>query len=313
MSTIDDNGSTSDPATPRASGSEPAAAARYRDALLAGHGVVAERVLAEVGRRTDALTVLEDVMAPALHEIGALWKSGTIGIAEEHLASEWAWRHVDEVRRLFATAPARDCVAAVGTVSGEGHVLPARMVADALALDGWTVAFLGGSMPHDQWVRYARKRGADLVALSVSTAAGAEALRELARALKELDTPPAILAGGAAVNGGSPGDFGVDAIQTTLREGVRWARAWAVREGSEPPLETWLTHLGDRIRALRKARGWNQGALAEAAGMHRAYVSAVEGGKQNLTVGALLRLAGALGVTLPELLESPSVPDPAAS
>ena len=60
--------------------------------------------------------------------------------------------------------------------------------------------------------------------------------------------------------------------------------------------------LGRRIRSLRALRGWTQGDLAEASGLHRSYVSSVERGERNVGVENLVLLADAFGVTLAELL-----------
>ncbi len=42
--------------------------------------------------------------------------------------------------------------------------------------------------------------------------------------------------------------------------------------------------------------------LEDSANLDRTYISAVEHGKQNLTLGAVVRLADALGEDLPQLL-----------
>ena len=61
--------------------------------------------------------------------------------------------------------------------------------------------------------------------------------------------------------------------------------------------------LGARVRALREARDWSQEELAERAGLHRTYVSAVERGVRNPTVTVMARMAAALGVSLAVLVE----------
>ena len=65
--------------------------------------------------------------------------------------------------------------------------------------------------------------------------------------------------------------------------------------------EEFLVTLGQRIRGTRIKRGMTQTDLAGAARLDRAYLSGVENGKHNITVGAILRLANALDVT-PEVL-----------
>ena len=61
--------------------------------------------------------------------------------------------------------------------------------------------------------------------------------------------------------------------------------------------------LGNRIRALRKARGLSQERLAEGAGLHRTYVGGVERGERNPTLSTMIRIADSLGVSLVDLFE----------
>lgn len=66
-----------------------------------------------------------------------------------------------------------------------------------------------------------------------------------------------------------------------------------------------LRLLGDRIREMRKERGLSQEALAEMADIHVNHLRRVELGQANPTYLVLLRLASALGISLPRLLPSP--------
>jgi transcriptional regulator with XRE-family HTH domain len=59
--------------------------------------------------------------------------------------------------------------------------------------------------------------------------------------------------------------------------------------------------LGSAIRELRNARGLTQEQLADAADLHRTYVSLVERGRKGVTVGVLFRISTALG-TQPDVL-----------
>lgn len=61
--------------------------------------------------------------------------------------------------------------------------------------------------------------------------------------------------------------------------------------------------LADRLRALRRARGWTQANLAAASGLTRSHISRLEGGDIQLpSRERLLRLAQALDTTPDDLL-----------
>jgi transcriptional regulator with XRE-family HTH domain len=59
---------------------------------------------------------------------------------------------------------------------------------------------------------------------------------------------------------------------------------------------------GQRVAALRHERGMSQEALADAAGIHRTYVGQLEGGRRNVALRNLYRLADALDVSICDLV-----------
>jgi transcriptional regulator with XRE-family HTH domain len=65
------------------------------------------------------------------------------------------------------------------------------------------------------------------------------------------------------------------------------------------PIET---AFGEVLRSARQQRGLSQEALADAASLHRTYVSQIERGLKSPTLDAMSRLAGALEVQLHVLI-----------
>lgn len=61
-------------------------------------------------------------------------------------------------------------------------------------------------------------------------------------------------------------------------------------------------HLGNRVRALRRERGWKRVELAEMLGLDRSYLSEIETGKKDPSLRVLKRLAGRFQVSLSRLL-----------
>lgn len=64
--------------------------------------------------------------------------------------------------------------------------------------------------------------------------------------------------------------------------------------------------IGARIRRERLAREWTLDRLADAAGISRRQVINLEQGEANPSIGTLLSLSDALGITLSALVEPPS-------
>lgn len=67
-----------------------------------------------------------------------------------------------------------------------------------------------------------------------------------------------------------------------------------------------LAHVSDNLRRLRQRAGLSQAALAEASGISRRMIVAVEGGDANISLSSLDRLAAALGVGFVDLVRDPA-------
>jgi len=63
-----------------------------------------------------------------------------------------------------------------------------------------------------------------------------------------------------------------------------------------------LVGLGERIRRLRKKRGWTQEIMAEKIGMDRSFIADLERGKRNITILNLVVLAQGFDTSLSQLL-----------
>lgn len=59
----------------------------------------------------------------------------------------------------------------------------------------------------------------------------------------------------------------------------------------------------ERVRTLRKAKGWSQEELAARAGIHRTFVSQIERATKRSTIDTVEKVAKALGVGCGELLD----------
>ena len=65
-------------------------------------------------------------------------------------------------------------------------------------------------------------------------------------------------------------------------------------------------NLGERVRELRKARGWTLEQAAVQAGLARSTLSKIENGQMSPTYEALKKLAEGLAISVPQLFTPPS-------
>ena len=60
---------------------------------------------------------------------------------------------------------------------------------------------------------------------------------------------------------------------------------------------------GNRLRELRKRKGFSQEGFADYAKVHRTYLGGLERGERNPTLTVMVKLAHALGVSLDQLVQ----------
>lgn len=59
---------------------------------------------------------------------------------------------------------------------------------------------------------------------------------------------------------------------------------------------------GQRVRSLRKKRGWSQVETADALGIDRSYLSEIEGGKKDPSLTIVKTFADGFGLTISQLM-----------
>lgn len=69
-----------------------------------------------------------------------------------------------------------------------------------------------------------------------------------------------------------------------------------------------LAHVSGNLRRLRQGAGLSQAALAQASGISRRMIVAVEGGDANISLSSLDKLAAAIGVGFVDLVRDPARP-----
>ena len=64
-----------------------------------------------------------------------------------------------------------------------------------------------------------------------------------------------------------------------------------------------LERFGERVRELRKAKGWSQEEFAHHCGLDRTYEGSVERGERNVALRNIERIAAALGISIERLMK----------
>lgn len=198
------------------------------EALVAGDRMSARRIMFEpLEQGRPLVDVAVGLVQPAMYEIGRLWQSSRVSIAQEHLATA-----ITESLLAQAFAAAEFAVpiprkALFACVQGNHHVLGLRVVSDAFELEGWQVQFLGADTPTQSLIHQVDRFGPDLLGLSITMPSQVPTARELLGQLRaELGSRrPAVLVGGLALNqlDGLWRDLGADLWGADARAALREA------------------------------------------------------------------------------------------
>jgi methanogenic corrinoid protein MtbC1 len=151
-------------------------------------GIVAATIASDVyalGQLVDqalALSTLDvsfiEVLTPALAEVGERWASGSVSVAQEHLASATVRA---ALQKLLSDQRADvHGTAVLACAPGERHEIGLLMLAVMLRSEGWQVAYLGADTPFGDAVALADGLDATALCLSAASKESAQALeREL--------------------------------------------------------------------------------------------------------------------------------------
>jgi methanogenic corrinoid protein MtbC1/DNA-binding XRE family transcriptional regulator len=277
----------------------------YTETILSGDAERAHKVI-DQGLAAGVIPsrLYLEVLMPAQVEIGARWHRGDVTIPQEHIATQITLRQMARLRAMLKTRLKLGLKAVVSSVEGDQHFLGAQAIADFLVVDGWEVDFLGADVPTDHLVPYAKARGAHLVCVSVSLTSLVPVAQKLVAELRKITAGPKILLGGAAFIGHPQlvESVKADAFSLDPQEAVTMARQVCGLLNAENALALFLRKLGHSVHEYRKLRGMSQQELADSSDLDRAYISAVEHGKQNISIGAISKLAKALALSIEELL-----------
>jgi len=146
---------------------------RLTGLLLQGAGVEAGGLVRKVV--ADGAPVGEvyiNLLAPALHRVGAEWAAGRITVAHEHRATAIAAGIMARLSDSFRRRGPRRGVAVTLSLPGDQHGLGSAMVADFLRAGGYDVHHLGAGIELSDLRAFLEVVPVDVVAISITTVHG---------------------------------------------------------------------------------------------------------------------------------------------
>jgi len=177
-------------------------ARRYLEALLQADRRAASRMILEaVEHGTPLRDIYLHVFQPVQREVGRLWQTNRISVAQEHFCTAATQMVMSQLYPYLFTGERKERHVVVACVGGELHELGARMVADFFEMSGWDSTFLGANTPPESVLRMVAERDADLLALSATMTFHVSRVRDLVAELRASAASRArVLVGGYPFN-----------------------------------------------------------------------------------------------------------------
>ncbi|MVO99844.1 cobalamin B12-binding domain-containing protein [Paenibacillus lutrae] len=206
-------------------------ATAYTNALLrADRREALQLVLDRVEAGIPITDLYLHVFQPSQREIGRLWQTNQISVAQEHLctaATQMVMSHLYPY--LFATKRNGGTMVAA-CVGEELHEIGLRMVSDLFELNGWDTYYLGANVPSRSLIRTLVEKKANIVAISATMTFHVHLVEELIAEIRssEAGDNVHILVGGLPFNIDRElwRKVGADGYANDAQEAIRLAEHW---------------------------------------------------------------------------------------
>jgi methanogenic corrinoid protein MtbC1 len=174
----------------------------FRNILIRGDRGAASRMIAEMIESSSVEEVYEDVIKPALYDIGEMWEKNRISIATEHRATAITEGILNEIFPKISSEKRNNRKVVLGSVEGDSHQVGVKMVGDMFEMNGWDAHYLGANNPLSDLLRFVRDEEPVLVALSITISINIPLLEQTIKAIREEFGDMDIMIGGQGLTNG---------------------------------------------------------------------------------------------------------------
>ena len=193
----------------------------FVQALLTGYRQAALNIALEALRSGVAVQDLyADVFQDGLYEVGRLWETNAITVAQEHMATAVTQYVMAQVfGGIDSPSPSRG-VAVMTGVPGELHHVGALMVSDMLETHGWQVQFLGSNLPIASILAAITDAQPRVLGISITMPFNLHHATRLIEQAKRAIPGLRAVVGGAACRGDAWRETGADDYATDVRGAI---------------------------------------------------------------------------------------------
>lgn len=189
---------------------------RFVDAAAAMDIAATGAALDEIFARGSYEAIVDDLLMPALIALGQAWVDGRVDVAAEHAASAAVHRRLSALYEAAATID--EPLVVIGLPPGSRHELGALAFAVALRRRGVGVLYLGPDVPVASWVHVIEQNRARVAVMSVVQQVDRASALEVATALDDIGSKPALAVGGGSSDWAGATEAGMVVLPGRINE-----------------------------------------------------------------------------------------------
>ncbi|MBR3663366.1 MAG: homocysteine S-methyltransferase family protein [Desulfovibrio sp.] len=181
---------------------------------------------AELGRGTDPLGIVQDILIPAITEVGARYERKEYFLPQLIRSAETMQQAFARLKPLLAKSSehVERPVVIMATVEGDIHDIGKNIVSLMLANHGFEVIDLGKDVPAQRIVEMAEEHQASLIGLSALMTTTMVRMEDTVRLVQDKALPIKVMVGGACVTEGFAQKIGADGYSCDAVMAVRLAK-----------------------------------------------------------------------------------------
>lgn len=208
-------------------GSESEDRVALRRAVMKGNrNGIADLTQAALARGEEPSTLLNEVLLPAINDVGELFDRGKYFLPQL-IGSAEAMKNAIEVLEpllLKETTAENRPVVVIATVEGDIHDIGKNLVALMLKNYGFEVIDLGKDVPKEEIIRTAREHNARIIALSALMTTTMQRMKEVIDLAKQEGIGAKVMIGGAVITQDYADEIGADGYSRDAAEAVKLAQ-----------------------------------------------------------------------------------------
>ncbi len=198
----------------------------YQDVMKGNRKQIREHTKAMVESGQESAHILNDMLLPAINQVGELFDKGTYFLPQLIASAEAMKLSIEYLEPFLAkdAGGGKMPVVVIATVAGDIHDIGKNLVALMLKNHGFQIVDLGKDVPREVIAEEALKNHASIIALSALMTTTMQEMKRVVDYVRERQIDVKIMIGGAVITPEYAKEIGADGYSKDAAEAVKTAK-----------------------------------------------------------------------------------------